>query len=82
MATTWLHVLHNAHVGLLCGGRLGVTKGSLTSFFLDKRKRMDLLVTSFCVVELSMDFVSESSSRERRTMAVRKLVSAKRSRGM
>ena len=76
MSTTWLCVLHNAHVGLLRGGQVGVTKGSLTDRFSVDKKRMDLFVTSSCVVEISMHFVSESSSREMRTMGVRRLVSA------
>ena len=56
---------HNAQVGILHEGRVWVTKSSLTDHFFIDRKRMDLLVTSSYVVNLSMDFVYELSSRER-----------------
>ena len=77
MVTTWLFVLRNAYVGILCGGRVGVTKGCSTDHFLADKKRMDVLVTSSCVVELSMDSVLEPSSRERKIMAMHKIVSTK-----
>ena len=59
-----------------------MTKGFPIGRFLADRKRMDLLVTSSCIFELSMNFVYELSFRERRTMAVRKLVSIARNLGI
>ena len=58
-------VLHNAHVGLLCRGKLGVSKGSLIGRFSANKKRMVLLVTSSWVVELFIDSESKPSFRVR-----------------
>lgn len=63
-----MDVLNNTHVGLLCRERFGVTKGSLIGLFSVDRKRMDLLITSSCVVELFMDSESVPSSWERQTI--------------
>ena len=70
------------HVGLLCREWLGVTRVSLIGRFSADKNKVDLLVTSSWVVELSVDSASMSSSWERRNMAEHKLARASQNRGI